>query len=675
MHFLQDRKLAQESKPLSRHRLRVLERQNEEIEQVSSFFLPQKTDGNQQGTGIIAPRSRDNVRGRQARASEEPVSIRGQDCSLASSTGQRASNGRRTSLPSCRPTNQTMSSLPAVMANSRPVSTRESKATTYFTWSSSPPRSPIAQRRSASVSSVRPESQRSTTPDLIREALVKTGIYRGTGINPYDGSRRGFQRDSDIQNASTLRSKGAQVCSQAGGRERTMSPAANARPENQDAVTHRPDQSILDRWENILPLGWRREHAKRSLDNAEALKDQAQAQATSRCCASERSTRTASQHDTVDRNKIADEALVNIQGKKQRSPRSGENSLTLKPNPQHDGRWSKNSEAPHLQLSSPNEKASLTSRGAMPPPPIPLDRQDSSGNAPLTQLDVLERTKNQPSHDEIAEALKMITPANDEQYAEKEFYPGHNKFQSPQGIATENSNNLPSLQSVSWIDATRMPTPALTRSAATSGINSKSPLYVSQLSILPVDEASSIPDLLDDGPGGESMADFIARIESEAAASPPDVNDETNNQQIKYGSTIDERGDERVAEVSRIRTNKSSLDPNYARPELIAAEAEREVEWSHGYQMAPNLHQPAWSRQTEYNDGEIGSNPNHFEDRFHAWVHNDGIQAQLKGAHQSRNVHNDARTLNPTDDGIVENDPEEISEMSSFWRPNYFARF
>ena len=184
MQFLQPQKRNPQSKPLSKSRLRERRRESRELEEVSAFFMPPKAQK--------IERSRNPYRGKTTKAG------------LTQNNQHRPVNPARNDKPSspsihthvemdeyrCRSSELRRLSndegAPAGFSRSH-TETEPSKATTYFTWSSSRV-SPVIHvpenntRRSPSKSA----SDWTTTPDSIRRALVDTGVYRDTGIHPYD---------------------------------------------------------------------------------------------------------------------------------------------------------------------------------------------------------------------------------------------------------------------------------------------------------------------------------------------------------------------------------------------------------------------------------------------------------------------------------------------------------
>ncbi|KAI0141451.1 hypothetical protein BJ166DRAFT_103382 [Pestalotiopsis sp. NC0098] len=172
MNFLREEKQNITPRPISKRRLSELERQDREIEELSSFFLPaEKTSLNQR------PEMIRQTLGTPVAAHDRVSSERSFDGDEVRNRPESLCEEDYRSLSVHSYADRGVRSVTSTRSEQRPGS-----AATYLTWSSSSIRSPKQHKaRCHSVSPVL-ERQESTGPDDVDELMLATGIFRNTDI-------------------------------------------------------------------------------------------------------------------------------------------------------------------------------------------------------------------------------------------------------------------------------------------------------------------------------------------------------------------------------------------------------------------------------------------------------------------------------------------------------------
>ncbi|KAI1435289.1 hypothetical protein GGR50DRAFT_333732 [Xylaria sp. CBS 124048] len=480
------------------------QRKSRELEHVSSFFRPTLTDSLTlrkprsikskiyEGTGKERSTYEDNVK-----PALRQYSLTAQSSSDALHESHRQNSLEDRDIP--------VSSPPGTPTNSDDHTgcRTSSNRTTYFTWSSShySPRAgkyPVNQHPESIEAA---KSARSPTPESPRLSLLATGVFRETGVHPYDVS--------NDQRTRTLETNGKSTPMD--GNTVSHSDANQAQePDCQSDMKHSDAETIViipthleERWKKILPPEWR---SQRTPGPEESL--------------------TNEQRDVVlnmspnvrplSRQRIAREAHINpireappADGscrQDDREPTGKINSATRNPN-------SLPRELDNLAqhgISSTLGGTATTSRDAMPPPPVPSMRCDSSQPTNPRPRDPLNssiphQTARPPgthgpvSHDVYipsADTCKVIS--------------------EPRGLRSEAERLIPSFDSASWIPQAKTNTIVnLEREKSLSRLDMRSTIYKGQSKEedTPSEAFEAIqPPAVH---ATESMADFIARIESE----------------------------------------------------------------------------------------------------------------------------------------------------------------
>ncbi|KAK8126408.1 uncharacterized protein PG998_002167 [Apiospora kogelbergensis] len=462
MHFLQDQKCSTKPKPLSERRLRELEKQQREMKEVSSFFLPAEAvgetldavAGDKRGREQEAPRKlleRSVVEPRQHTASKSSESEprHSQDSFLAEQV-----------LPQHRDLDLSRHDVEGARRyqdhHNRPISSRSSRPTTYFSWSTSPPRSPLQSSGSVSQDSSGLQTRQTTTPETIRRALVDSGIFRGTGIAAYD---------QELMSSSSKAISDEDQCGSEGHGGEGMPPEKTLKDT-------RPQQTDVD---SISARGLVEKRQK------------------------------LSSKDRGLRENIANFADIGVLDKQRNA-----HSLS------HIGGYA-NNQAACLVGSDNDDGISITSKDLMPPPPLPNSisqprmsgaMQNASSNGP--------NPRYYPTSKELSAAARVVAQ-HDTTNRNIESRP-LNLVGNESSTEGSSHHGIASLEFTSWVTPSpKPPTPSLTTNMAKPDVSSTSSYNIGYTAnkepFQAVTQAKARPQ--------ESIADFIARIEREAEILPP----------------------------------------------------------------------------------------------------------------------------------------------------------
>ncbi|KAK7924777.1 hypothetical protein PG985_006831 [Apiospora marii] len=505
MHFLQERTGNAGPKPLSERRLRELEKQQKEMKEVSSFFLPAQAPREVLETDVGDQRghNREILRKLQERSGS---ATRRYSTSKSSQSEPSASREYLLSEQVLQRRRDSDSSAQNIEEDRRsqgdchrPVSSRDSRPTTYFSWSTSPSRSPIRKNGSVSQASSGIHDGRTTTPETVRRALVDSGIFRGTGIAPYDQERSITDEEQ-------------------GGSESSTNDHA---PSEDDMGRH----DLQRRLETLLPPSWRVDRSQTTQkpshkprlsdeDDPGFARDPTQKQQHQHL------------HATVGDNRkdIAESAKITVRNEHVTQERPDEGR-----DPRRRVGLDEDTNHHTACLVSPDndDRISIASRDLMPPPPLPDHvLQPRLGGAvqkpPATGPD----TRYLPTNKELSAAAHMMAQHD---VAHKNGHSEAPSETSP-GISTRSSSQyglIAPLQSASWVTPSPKPrTPALTTDTNTSRSSPNSFYDVNH----PAGKGS-LPTITQvrSAQRQESMAEFIARIEREADVIPPTSMNEQHN--------------------------------------------------------------------------------------------------------------------------------------------------
>ncbi|KAI0136435.1 hypothetical protein BJ170DRAFT_10558 [Xylariales sp. AK1849] len=630
MHFLQDRKRNTKPKLLSKSRLRELEKQNKEIEEVSSFFLPPKVSRNHEALMTVQQGGR-QLRGFRTSQNLEPLLAPVTGLSASSTFGQGRKNKEIDSFGPYEQANQNSEPGQRRPSEAEQKSSQVSKATTYITWSRSQTVSPFPPKNQPSPSSPRQVSRGSTTPNSIRMALIETGIYRGTGISGYDDTsnqslhdRRSYVSATDVKNNHAFRLSSPEV-------------------EHRNGIVTVDDQELAlqERWQEIMPSDWRIKGNEKEPSigtpkqvRQAAIRPNVHPHAGS-CSHNGQDDPSVPKTDPTNRQRIAEGARLIIRSK-------NESSRPVKNNPQHDAPQSHHHQSEQslerisdTQISTSDDWASLTSRDAMPPPSVPIDRMISQPAITLIQSDRTPGGQRRlPSSEELSAAHLLATQYNTEhQTASDGCVISRNPFAPSQDTRVGSSGTFSSIQCASWIRQTQTPpTPAPTRSANASRNSMSGPLYTSQIVDVP-ERIKNSTSQAQSAQQGENIAEFIARIEREARSQSPEAIAEDTD-------LTDEKLDPSVPFYTHCNEQFDGPRPSH--------ESIQDYETKQLY-------------VTCLNDGE--------------WDYYQDTRKKTEGdnAYQwnKASVPRALHQINHEVEGIE----EEKSEMSTFWRPNQFTQF
>ncbi|KAL7629215.1 hypothetical protein AAE478_000735 [Parahypoxylon ruwenzoriense] len=623
MQFLKHQKGNTQPKVLSKSRLKERQREDREMEQVSSFFLPRRTSGNIRKPKPHSPNTRHYFLSLQGR-SEDFRSIHYQKSSGSSPLNHRASfNRNHVSRASRGETTETPILCPRGSINDKQGSGRN---TTYLTWPSSR-NSPQINGGDNGLASGGPDSVWTTTPEPIRKDLIATGIYRNTGIPLYDGHStcrdpRGTATDAKITDS-----------------HRPESGSSNRVPHNE------PNESLKVKY---------RDQAVMTDDPLKHLercrKEKPSPEQISKC-------RTEfpphNSHITEDfrvlepggglnsrsphiargygRMQIAKETrLTPVGGKDSEehtiAPNEGSAEVIVRHQSRREGEKeaNQNHDRPGQEL---DECDSETSRDAMPPPPIPHVRNNSIMVAHASVEEAGHPSENYPATGAVADVLQAPDTVD---YG--------NSTQDSQGIdithntaaSTESAGaikrTLSSLDTASWIPQRTPSVQIMEKQAFTPQIHLDHPEDKPS-------EDSHERGVPSNPQASESMAEFIARIERESQL-----------QCISYHRDISHS--ESSLERAALDYSGSAIGPLHEHLSICDAGEEILPRSVHNpYSPRPDLggsgldqHMCELYTEMNYPRGEVGS--------------------PMVGI------------LQPLDD--FEN---ERFEMLKFWRPNQFSRF
>lgn len=481
MQFLQHQKRHSQPKQLSKSRLRERQRESRELEELSAFFLPSKTNGDREKTNRSERRDHADPMSPSIHHNHQNDLESGNEPSEPSKDKHKVITKYHHSSSSARGL-VSRESEPGNREFPHTV-TNPSKATSYFTWSRSET-SPLDQVPDDTRSgSLNPTSEWTTTPNSIRRALVATGIYRDTGIQPYDDAttiRKGPEHT--IQEASCS-SKHSRTLEHGFSRQKE----SNIYPKKVYC-----DQAIM---------------TDDKLDSAETHRNQCE------CNKEGKQTeydQTSPSYEGVDPGRNTRETRLpsnqsSTMGKATKTGSTTEAQTYL-------GFEPLNQEAvlPHArQTSGSEDRVSQSSREAMPPPPLPFHRRDvhpmsllshSPVEDPLSQDNTRGVLLQQPLVNELHEYPKDNSVVNSSTPSIKPSVGAYGSVCSP--------------RSFSWIPQVRTPSAVGSKSRSPFlRLSMRSPLYQSQLDGNQSEDLQRVDNLANDPE--ETLSDFIARIEEE----------------------------------------------------------------------------------------------------------------------------------------------------------------
>ncbi|KAJ2969259.1 hypothetical protein NUW58_g10029 [Xylaria curta] len=607
----QERDVPQQ-KGLSSSRLRERRRESRELEQISSFFLPVGADAPQ--CKAKPARLKCNEEDKSSRLNYSDNASR-DSFGTPSSPSAPAQSHRQPAFVS----QESHFSAPAAALSNTDCRPTSSTATTYFTWPSSQ-YSPKASKCLVDTQPDSTEPAQPPTPDNIREALAATGVYKDTGIHHYVSLNDQKTRIFEIrQESPSTHSSVVNYVDSEEGQTPATNQKSKLKPKHSDstrAIMARLAH-VEKRWNTILPPEWRL-HRSSAVNVPLTIEEPA-----SVVLGLPTSTKPSNCQE------IALEALAKpSQGSHpaQLSSRYGKEDYESNPNSTSKGLVpaipEPDSVVDHASTAD-NDRASIASRDAMPPPPIPLPRIDS-----------LHPTNPKPRDDTsspicIGTTMPLETQAQIPKYEHRQWTDTYETTSKLRELSNEPGKVIPTLDLASWIPQVK--TPSITcynRDKNFSEQSMKPPLYRSQgREEIPQVAAHLNPPYTTDIT--ESIADFIARIESEFEES-------TSLDKFCQPESIIENPE---LSFNPIVSTRDTQDQKSIAPE--------------GFQIE---HRQLPIDGPEFGLGEVLE----LDPSFHEY------QKPVVSI-------NHRPTTMPAEDLVDDN--EEFLEMSSFWRPNRFSNF
>ncbi|KAI2629610.1 hypothetical protein GGR54DRAFT_270036 [Hypoxylon sp. NC1633] len=609
MQFLKHQKRNTQPKALSASRAREKQRENREMEEVYSFFLPQRPDRTSRKSGHDSRIDHTDHHPLERR-SRQLVPTRSQEPPKSTPLSHPLSSGHKPVFHTTRDRASSLNSHEAVDDRKDAMS----RNTEYWTWSSSR-QSPQPSRREDRPSSVVSESEWTTTPEPIRRDLIATGIYRNTGIQRYDDNF------PDQNMEKTIEVRTSNVCHSAS--------VDDYRDPDKGFNTSRKveyrDQAVMT---ECLPR-----HSV-PLSQVQRTEDHQVNKPRSN------SISEASGNAQLDRQQIARETHLGPI----KTATSRQDNQT--PSTQGAVEVVTGNHSPRLaqvmvdqnrvaQGQEASDQASMASRDAMPPPPIPHNRKESIevGGANIIEVEppgeILSSVDLAP---EVLEASHTVEPNNDSQGSAEGCNPT-----TSESVGTI-ERTIPSFNPASWIPQ-RTPSARIvdTQSVPRRPTN-QSPIYVDQLRgelnefsyQRGLTSTPQIPRRI------ESMSEFIRRIESESQI-----------QSLRRGYDVldSESGVDGVDEAS-LNFAPSEAGGLHRRLSTSSAEVDTHAEWAHD---AHTLYRNA--------DGS-------------------GIEEQLgRGFYAEEQIPQDDAEVMSKTVRSYEDVGEEHFEMSNFWQPTRFSQY
>ncbi|KAI2638070.1 hypothetical protein GGS21DRAFT_538349 [Xylaria nigripes] len=498
----QDAKKGRANSKLSEHR-----RESRENENVSSFFLPAHADMTECKAKPTKRKTSEESKEKKLTCKDNTTRAVRQDCvtTLSSSNALCQSQRQQSSVvpENLIPESSIILDNPDCCLRSRPTS----KGTTYFTWSSTQ-QSPQPRLHSVDIHQKSIEPARSATPEDARKALLATGVYRETGISPYDAliDQRAHTMQSHHEPTST--NVYTVVGQENACRKQLIMPDQHFEVSCHDdtRATLEVPVHLEERWKRILPPEWK---SRRSPGPAESLTNDPGGTYSD----------TSLDVRPFNRQKVVQEVRINpireippahdACGQEDHGLATQANSIIEDPVLfSHES----NDLAEHKSPSAPN-RATAASRDAMPPPPIPSPR-----------CSALHSTNRKPGgncfskHHETVKRLEIPVPISPCEYAQESD--ARKVISEPYESRKDVERVIQDFNSASWIPQAKTSTiTSYEREKSISRLGTRSAIYRSQ-------------DKDEDRPGTllgpvqhhtshatesvtESMTDFIARIETE----------------------------------------------------------------------------------------------------------------------------------------------------------------
>ncbi|KAI1780118.1 hypothetical protein F4818DRAFT_166293 [Hypoxylon cercidicola] len=498
MQFLKHQKRNIQPKALSKSRLREKRRDDREIEEVSTFFLPPQADEN----AHKSRRQRSGTRNDQVDLQR-----------LSRQSGTECSQELSKSPPSNHPTRFKYLHIPrdeTIRASSIDLHGHtggrqgSDKNTTYFT-SSSSRHSPRINTKEDRTSPNISGSVWTSTPEPIRREIIATGVFRDTGIPAYDNE----QGTGRIAEASLPDAHRMQLEDDRRHLDHwKLNKPPKVKYRDQAMMTDDPPNRLDRSRRNSFTPEWRHEYGVESGPLGNHMKE------------NHRRPNSQAPDDLleVDRQQIA-------RGIRLTPIEKGDLGQNIQTPSMLSTQISSTHQSPKLvdTQTNPNQgnqtqgtggRTSVASRDAMPPPPIPsstnrsipASAEDTHCSGQNSSLINTAPVESQPSP---AEDFNSNIPDTHETAQSRN--PIASSFELPSNI----NRTLPSFDTITWIPQ-RIPSARIAESRSIpSRLSMNSSIYINQLEG-DSNGGSYRGDPISKSHVPESMAEFIARIEGES---------------------------------------------------------------------------------------------------------------------------------------------------------------
>lgn len=578
-----------------------LRRESREHEQISSFFHPIHTDKPSHKTQPST--SKDNEWNRGPRVSSRndtaPLFHRNPFTTSSSPSPRPRSHHPHSIISSGKP-----GSLRTVTPSYHGYPPDSSRTTSYFTWSSTH-RSSLGNHDPVYTCPSPLEHTRSVTPESAQKALAATGVYKNTGIYPYD-----VPSDQQQVHISITTKGGCTLANSAmGGREENQESEIESRHSNDTGAIVTVPTDLEVRWNKILSPAWRRPEMS-------PVDEQREVAISNTCPLSRQGIAQEARISPI--RKISPVPWVDAHNRDYSTDcYSKAGSPILAPQATDQA-------ADHHTVAVP-DRAAIASRDAMPPPPIPSPRCKSSDDTiPKSgdQVSCLTRPATVRPIDISGCTSRCQDPLLIDTYAARG---------QPHERSSEPEKVIPTLDSASWIpQAATAILPNYERVRSLSRLSARSPIYEVQGSEKgPPEPLHPLPPRR--GHLIESMAEFIARIESEA---------EVENQAS-------------LSECCEPESDMEDQEPMLD-PRMCTYDTQKQFSMSEGPHAG-------------YHQAHFG---------LTGGVATGGTLEASNGFQEYENPRTsvgDGSRMTPTE--RPRDDIDEFLEMSNFWRPNQFSQF
>lgn len=625
MRFLKDRKRDTIPKALSRKRLKELEKQDKEIEEISSFFIPPERIANNRQLELVQD---SNSVSELASMDELGACDQGQSISESPVIESRQPIEESYTHHSRDRNINTLGWGKSSDSKASHATSQISQATTYFTWSRTPTRSPPSVQMRANSTSSRQDTHRSFTPGSVREALLQSGIFRNTGIRSYDTSANNANRNNENLCGSMCLSRNSDIGSSNG--QKTENPKTAS--QDTDHMTDALVTSLRARWTALIDS----ESLECGTDNSP------DPQCGHYPVKSAHGLEMRARQTESGPEQVYGTQFIPPDGAQHREP----SPLQFRTDEDNNDRPTNSAQDGDMQLldSKPSGSAgtiSVRSRDIMPPPPLPA----SCSASPLTR-----RNRDMPTEEEASAAQNITTEATNDARILNDRHPmSHSEINAAATTTFSTDSTFSSLQSASWLPRPYTPSTIVPSRSTSRSRQDEYSLYQRQITT-PVEQLISL-EHNQHVSVNETMSEYIARIEQDASQRPSEVVDdfpEPNNGMpvshywhgvpraegySKYCGGLDECA---VDEVHDSRSMDQSQDPSGPEQRYIMERID-DSEYYHTL-------------------GLCGASMEEISGNNPSCPFSEGLHQQLETAQ--------------TDD--IE---EERAEMSEFWRPNHFLRF